>query len=90
MADLRGDPVDESTSERRRRDLMQKSADTSRSSHEPPVDPRAYVEPGSGTHSVFTHIPKDPNCEICLKTKRTGASARRRAHGVVPCESRHQ
>ena len=29
--------VDESISEGRRRDLMQKSADTSRSSHEPPV-----------------------------------------------------
>ena len=54
------------------------------SSHDPPMEPRAYVEPGSGTDSVFTHIPKDPNCEICLKTKITRASGRRRANAVVP------
>ena len=35
------------------------------------VEPRAKVEPGSGWHSVFTHYPKDPNCDICLKTKMT-------------------
>ena len=27
------------------------------------------VEPGSGEHSVYTHLPKDPNCDVCLKTK---------------------
>ena len=41
-------------------------------------EPRAKVEPGSGTHSVFTHFPEDPNCEICLKTKITRASCGRR------------
>ena len=39
------------------------------------------VEPGSGKH---THFPKDPNCDICLKTKITRASCRRRAGTVVP------
>ena len=63
---------------------MQRSADTSSSSHEPPMEPRAFVEPGSGTHSVFTHFPKDTNCGICLKTKITRASCRRRAGTVVP------
>ena len=40
--------VDESTSTELWEDLMQRSADTSSSSHEPPMEPRAYVEPGSG------------------------------------------
>ena len=42
------------------------------------------MEPGSGKHSVCTHFPKDPNCGICLKTKITRASCRRRAGTVVP------
>ena len=45
---------------------------------------RAKVEPGSGKHSVYTHFPKDPNCDICLKTKITRSSCRRRAGTVVP------
>ena len=38
----------------------------------------------SGKHSVYTHFPKDPNCDFCLKTKITRASCRRRAGTVVP------
>ena len=57
--------------------------DTSRSSHELPMESRAKVEPGSGKHGVYTHFAKDPNCDICLKTKITRASCRRRA-GTVP------
>ena len=70
--------MDDGTSEERRRNSMQKSADTSSSSHDAPMEPRAYVD------SVFTHFPKDQNCEICLKTKITRASCRRRAGAVVP------
>ena len=44
--------------------------------------PRAKVV--SGKHNIFTHFPKDPNCDICLKTKITRASCRRRAGAVVP------
>ena len=51
--------------------------DTSSSSHEFPMEPRAHVE-------LLTHFPKDPNCEICLKTKITRASCRRRANAVTP------
>ena len=40
--------------------------------------------PGPGKHSIYTHIPKEPNCGICLKTKITRASCRRRAGTVVP------
>ena len=42
------------------------------------------MEPGSGKHSVETHFSKDPNCDICLKTKITRASCRRRANAVMP------
>ena len=76
--------VDESTSEELREDLMQRSADISRSSHESPMESRAKVEPGSGKHCVYTHFPKDPNCGFGLKTKITRASCRRRAGTVVP------
>ena len=64
--------------------MLQRSADTSKSPHKPPMEPRAKVEPGSGKHSVFTHFPKDPNCDICLKTKITRTSCRRRSNGVMP------
>ena len=46
-----------------------KDRDTASSSHELPMESRAKVEPGSGKHSVCTHFPKDPNCDICLKNK---------------------
>ena len=62
----------------------QRSQDTSKSSHELPMEPRAKVEPGSGKHTVYTHFPKDPNCDIYLKTKITRASYRRRTGTVVP------
>ena len=42
------------------------------------------MEPGSGKHSEKTHFPKDPNCDLCLKTKITRASCRRGAGTVVP------
>ena len=60
---------------------MPKDQDTSSSSHELPMESRAKVEPGSGKHSVYTHFPKDPNCDICLLTR---ASCRRRSGTVVP------
>ena len=76
--------VDESSPSGPRGNPEQGSQDTSKSSHELPMEPRAKVEPGSGMHSVFTHFPKDPNCDICLKTKITRASCIRRAGTVVP------
>ena len=48
------------------------------------MESRAKVVPGPGKHSVYTHFPKDPNCDVCLKTKITRASCRRRAGTVVP------
>ena len=70
--------------------LWSHGRDTSSSSHELPMESRAKVEPGSSKHgvSVSTHFPKDPNCDICLKTKITRASCRRRA-GTVVCRAEH-
>ena len=48
------------------------------SSHELPMEPRAKVVQGRGKYSIYTHFPKDRNCDICLTTKVTRASCRRR------------
>ena len=48
------------------------------------MESRAKVEPGWGKHSVKTNFPKDPSCHICLKTKVTRSSCRRRAGTVGP------
>ena len=37
-----------------------------------------------GKHSVYTHFPKDRNCEICQRTKITRAPCRRRVGTVAP------
>ena len=58
--------------------------DTSSSSHELPMESRAKVEAGSGKHSINTHFPKDPHCDICLRTKITRVSCRRRAGAFAP------
>ena len=82
--EFRENLVDESTSTKPWGNPEQGSQDTSKSSHELPMEPRAKVEPGSGKHNVYTHFPKDPNCDICLKTKITRASCRRCTGTVVP------
>ena len=56
--------------------------DASSSSHELPLEPRGKVV--SGKHCISTHFPKDRKCDICLETKITRASCRRRAGAVVP------
>ena len=48
------------------------------------MEPRPKVVPGPGEHSIYTHFPKDRNCDICLMTKITRASCRRRTGTVVP------
>ena len=52
------------------------------SSHEPSLEPTRSVD--LGKHSVFSHFPKDRNCEICQRTKITRAPCRRRIGGAVP------
>ena len=35
-------------------------------------------------HSIYTHFPKDRNCEVCLRTKMTKALCRRPTDDAVP------
>ena len=54
------------------------------SSHEPSLGPTPARSADLDKHSVYTHVPKDRNCEICQRTKITRAPCRRRIGGVVP------
>ena len=38
----------------------------------------------SGKHSIYTHFPKDRNCDICMRTKITRAPCRKRTGAAVP------
>ena len=53
------------------------------SSHEPSSEPTLTRSADLGKHSVYTHFPKDRNCEICQRTKIT-SPCRRRNGGAVP------
>ena len=39
------------------------------SSHEVSLEPTSKRRADLGKHSVYTHFPKDRNCEICQRTK---------------------
>ena len=54
------------------------------SSHEASLEPIFKRREDLGKHSVYTHFPKDRNCEICKRTKITRAPCRRRNSGAVP------
>ena len=54
------------------------------SSHEVSLEPTAKRREDLGKHSVYTHFPKDRNCEICKRTKITRAPCRRRNGEAVP------
>ena len=45
------------------------------SSHESSLEPRLARSADLGKHSVYTHFPKDRNCEICQRTQITRARA---------------
>ena len=50
--------------------------------HEPPLEHLRSVD--LGKHRIYTHFPKDRNCEICQRTKITRSPCRRRIGGAVP------
>ena len=54
------------------------------SSHEASLEPTIKRREDLGKHSVYTHFPKDRNCEICKRTKITIAPCRRRNGEAVP------
>ena len=53
------------------------------SSHEVSLEPTFKRREDLGKHSVYTHFPKDRNCEICRRTQITRAPCRRRNGGAV-------
>ena len=53
-------------------------------SHGPSLEPTSTRSEDLGKHSVYTHFPKDRNCEICQRTKITRAPCRRLIGGAVP------
>ena len=53
------------------------------SSHEVFLEP-TFKRRDLCKHSVFSHFPKDRNCEICERTKITRVPCRRRNGGAVP------
>ena len=52
------------------------------SSRESASEPRGKVV--SGKHSIYTHFPKDRNCDICMRTKKTKAPCRKLTGAAVP------
>ena len=54
------------------------------SSHEVSLEHSFKRREDLGKHSVYTHFPKDRNCEICKITKITSAPCRRRNGEAVP------
>ena len=54
------------------------------SSHEASLEPTTKRREDLGKHNVYTHFPRDRNCEICKRTKITRAPCRRRNGEAVP------
>ena len=54
------------------------------SSHEPSLESTPARSVDLGKHGVYTHSPKNRNCEICQRTKITRAPCRTRIGGAVP------
>ena len=52
----------------------------------PESDPEhpTKVAPKARKHSIYTHFPKDPDCDVCLRTKITKACCRRRTGEALP------
>ena len=54
------------------------------SSHEASLEPTTKRRENLGKHNLYTHFPKDRNCEICKQTKITRAPCRRRNGEAIP------
>ena len=75
LQEFRENPVDDRVPERRDSHAS--------SSHEASLEPIPKRREDMCKHSVHTHFPKDRNCEICQRTKKTRAPCRRRIGGAL-------
>ena len=82
LQDFRENLVDERSPLKPWGDPAPKDRDASSSSHELPMEPRAKVEPGSGSHCLHAFF-GEPKLQHLLEDK-TRVSCRRRAATVVP------
>ena len=41
----------------------------------------SFIKGKKPVHNLWTHVPKDPNCEICRSCKATRAHCRQKTHG---------
>ena len=41
----------------------------------------SFIKGKKSVHNLWTHFPKDPNCEICKSCKATRAQCRQKTHG---------
>ena len=53
-------------------------------SHDSDPAPPTKVASKSKKRSIYIHVPKDRNCEVCLRTKMTRAPCRRRTGEALP------
>ena len=58
-------------------EVPERGGSHARSSHEASLEPTTKRRDDLGKHSVYTHFPKDRNCEICQRTKITSTSYRK-------------
>ena len=65
-------------------DVLDRRDSHASSSHEVSLEPMFKRRENLGKHIVYTHFPKDRNCEICKRTKITSAPCRRRKGGALP------
>ena len=59
-------------------EILEQGDSHASSSHEVCLEPTTKRREDLGKHSVYTHFPKDRNCEACQRTKITRAPCRRR------------
>ena len=65
-------------------EILSQGGSHASSSHEASLEPIFKRREELGKHSVYTHFPKDRNCEIYKRTKITRAPCRRRNGEAVP------
>ena len=59
------------------------------SSHEASLEPIFKRREDLGKHSVYTHFPKDRNCEICKRTKITRTPCGHPMHPVISVQKQN-
>ena len=65
-------------------EILERRDSHASSSHDSSLEPTFKRREDLGKHNVYTHLPKDRNCEIFQRTKITRVPCRRRNGGALP------